>query len=226
MQEGLRTGADGVTRCWWAGDDPLMLAYHDDEWGKAERDPAVLFELLTLESFQSGLSWSTILSKREGFRRAFDAFDAARVARYGDADVERLLADASIVRHRGKIESAIANARAIEALDVPLVELLWSFAPARGARPRSPADVPAQTAESAALAKELKRRGFRFLGPTTVYAFMQAAGLVDDHIDGCSVTLYGGLGTVGSPGRRHEGDSARLIRREAEGGTAPRAGDS
>ncbi|MGZ8739814.1 MAG: DNA-3-methyladenine glycosylase I [Gaiellaceae bacterium] len=187
--EGLRVGEDGVTRCWWAGDDALMCAYHDDEWGRPERRPERLFELLTLESFQAGLSWSTILRKREGFQRAFDGFDAARVARYGDADVERLLADAGIVRHRGKIESAIANARAIEQLDAPLAELLWSFAPAAGTRARSPADIPAQTAESAALSKELKRRGFRFLGPTTVYAFMQAAGLVDDHIDGCSVTL-------------------------------------
>jgi DNA-3-methyladenine glycosylase I len=187
VQEGLRTGADGVIRCWWAGEDPRMCAYHDDEWGRPERDPAVLYELLTLESFQSGLSWSTILNKREGFQRAFDRFDAARVARYGDKEVERLLGDANIVRHRGKIESAIANARAIEALDVPLVDLLWSFAPPARPRPRKPADIPAQTAESAALSKELKRRSFRFLGPTTVYAFMQAAGLVDDHIDGCSV---------------------------------------
>ena len=185
--EGLRTGADGVTRCWWAGDDPLMCTYHDDEWGRPERRPDLLFELLTLESFQSGLSWSTILRKREGFRRAFDGFDAARVAAYGDADVDRLLADAEIVRHRGKIESAIANARAIEALDVPLADLLWSFAPPPRPRPKAPAGIPAQTAESAALSRELKRRGFRFLGPTTVYAFMQATGLVDDHVDGCPV---------------------------------------
>ncbi len=164
-----------------------MCAYHDDEWGRPQRDPAALFELLTLESFQSGLSWSTILNKREGFVRAFDGFDAARVAGYGDAEVERLLGDAAIVRHRGKIESAIANARAIEALDVPLAELLWSAAPPERARPRTPAEIPAQTAESTALSKELKRRGFRFLGPTTVYAFMQAAGLVDDHVEGCSV---------------------------------------
>ena len=185
--EGLRVGEDGVTRCWWAGDDARMRAYHDEEWGRPERDPVVLFELLTLESVQSGLSWSTILNKREGFQRAFDSFDAARVARYGDAEVNRLLADATIIRHRGKIESAIANARAIVALDEPLVDLLWSFAPPARARPRKTADIPAQTAESAALSKELKRRGFRFLGPTTVYAFMQAAGLVDEHIDGCSV---------------------------------------
>jgi DNA-3-methyladenine glycosylase I len=181
----LRTGADGVTRCWWAGDDPLMLAYHDEEWGRPERDPAMLFELLTLESFQSGLSWSTILNKRAAFHQAFDGFDAARVAAYGDADVERLLGDAGIVRHRGKIESAIANARAIQALDRPLADLLWEFAPPPRPRPNDGDEIPAATDESQALARELKRRGFRFLGPTTVYAFMQAAGLVDDHVVGC-----------------------------------------
>ncbi len=176
MQEGLRTDADGVTRCWWAGEDPLMCGYHDDEWGRPQRDPAMLYELLTLESFQSGLSWSTILNKREGFVRAFDGFDAARVARYGDADVERLLGDAAIVRHRGKIESAIANARAIEALDIPLAELLWSFAPARGRAPASDGRDPgADRRVGGARRRELKRRGFRFLGPTTVYAFMQAS---------------------------------------------------
>jgi DNA-3-methyladenine glycosylase I len=172
-------------RCSWATGSEAMAAYHDAEWGRPERDPARLFELLTLEAFQSGLSWSTILGKREGFRRAFAGFDAGRVARYGEKDVERLLGDASIVRHRGKIEATIANARAIAALDVPLAELVWEFAPPPRPRPRSLADIPAQTPESAALAKELKRRGFRFLGPTTVYAFMQAAGLVDDHLVGC-----------------------------------------
>ncbi len=185
---GLRIGEDSVTRCWWAGDDALMVAYHDEEWGRPERRPERLFELLTLESFQSGLSWSTILRKREGFRRAFDGFDSARVAAYGDEDVERLLADADIVRHRGKIESAIVNARAIEALDRPLADLLWDSAPPpRDRRLASGDEIPAATDESQALARELKRRGFRFLGPTTVYAFMQAAGLVDDHIEGCSV---------------------------------------
>ena len=165
-----------------------MQAYHDEEWGRPERDPVRLFELLTLEAFQSGLSWSTILNKREGFRRAFAGFDAERVARFGERDVARLLDDASIVRHRGKIEATIANARAIGRLDVPLAELVWSFAPEARARPESFEEIPAQTPESAALAKELKRRGFRFLGPTTVYAFMQAAGLVDDHLAGCRVT--------------------------------------
>jgi DNA-3-methyladenine glycosylase I len=183
---GLRTGEDGVTRCWWAGDDPLMVAYHDEEWGRPERRPDRLFELLTLESFQSGLSWSTILRKREGFQQAFAGFDAARVAAFTEEDVERLLADAEIVRHRGKIESAIANARAIEALGRPLADLLWEFAPpARDRRLASGDEIPASTDESQALARELRRRGFRFLGPTTVYAFMQAAGLVDDHVAGC-----------------------------------------
>jgi DNA-3-methyladenine glycosylase I len=182
---GLRTGDDGTVRCWWVGDDPLMVAYHDEEWGRPERRPERLFELLTLESFQSGLSWSTILRKREGFRRAFKGFDAARVAAYGEEDVQRLLADAGIVRHRGKIESAIANARAIEALDRPLADVLWDCAPSPRKRPRRADEIPGATDESQALARELKRRGFRFLGPTTVYAFMQAAGLVDDHVAGC-----------------------------------------
>jgi DNA-3-methyladenine glycosylase I len=185
--DGLVENEDGLVRCWWGGGDPAYRAYHDDEWGRPVTDDVRLFEKLSLEGFQSGLSWLTILRKREAFRRAFAGFDFRRVARFGARDVERLLGDASIIRHRGKIESAIANARAIEALDVPLVELLWSFAPPARPRPREPAHVPDQTAESAALSKELKRRGFRFLGPTTVYAFMQAAGLVDDHIDGCSV---------------------------------------
>jgi DNA-3-methyladenine glycosylase I len=182
----LRTGDDGVTRCWWAGDEPLMVAYHDEEWGRPERRPSMLFELLTLESFQSGLSWRTILRKREGFRGAFEGFDAARVAAYGDDDLERLLADAEIVRNRAKIESAIANARAIEALDRPLADVLWDFAPPpRDRRLASGDEIPATTDESQALARELKRRGFRFLGPTTVYSFMQGAGLVDDHVAGC-----------------------------------------
>jgi DNA-3-methyladenine glycosylase I len=183
--EGLITGEDGVTRCWWAGDDPLMRAHHDEEWGRPERRPERLYELLTLESFQSGLSWRTILYKREGFRRAFAEFNVERVARFGETDVERLLADAAIVRHRGKIEAAIANARAIVALDQPLAELVWSFAPAPSPRRTGPTEIPDQTPESAGLARELKRRGFRFLGPTTVYAFMQSAGLADDHIQGC-----------------------------------------
>jgi DNA-3-methyladenine glycosylase I len=187
--DGLVVGADGVARCWWAGDDPLMRAYHDDEWGRPERRPQRLFELLTLELFQSGLSWSTILKKREGFRNAFVDYDLERLARFGERDVDRLLADAAIVRHRGKIEATLANAKAATALAVPLADLLWSFAPPRRPRPRDVPDLPSQTPESQGLARELKKRGFRFLGPTTVYAFMQAAGLVDDHVDGCVVPM-------------------------------------
>jgi DNA-3-methyladenine glycosylase I len=182
----LVVGEDGLARCSWAAGDELLRAYHDDEWGRPERDDRRLFELLTLEAFQSGLSWTTILRKRDGFRRGFAGFDIDAVARFGDREIERLLADAEIVRHRGKIEATIANARAAAALDVPLPELLWSFAPPPRPRPKRMEDVAAQTPESAALAHELRRRGFRFLGPTTVYAFMEAAGLVDDHLAGCS----------------------------------------
>jgi DNA-3-methyladenine glycosylase I len=176
-----------VSRCEWAGDDPLMVAYHDEEWGTPSRDPRHLFELITLEGAQAGLSWSTILRKREGYRRAFAGFDAERVARFGERDVERLMGDAAIVRNRAKIESTISNARAVLALDVPLEELLWSAVGGEPKvnRPRSLAEIPAETAESKALSKELKRRGFRFVGPTTCYALMQAAGLVDDHVVSC-----------------------------------------
>ena len=164
-----------------------MLAYHDEEWGTPSRDHVHLFELLTLEGAQAGLSWATILRKREGYRRAFEGFDAERVARFDDRDVERLLADAGIVRNRAKIESTISNARAILALDVPLGELLWDAVGGEPKvnRPRSLAEIPAETPESKGLSKELKRRGFRFVGPTTCYALMQAAGLVDDHVAGC-----------------------------------------
>ena len=184
-------GEDGLARCGWAAGDELLRAYHDDEWGRPARDDRRLFELLTLEAFQSGLSWTTILRKRDGFRRAFAGFDVDAVARFDDRDVERLLADAEIVRHRGKIESTVANARAAAALDVSLSDLVWSFAPPPRPRPKRMADVAAQTPESAALARELRGRGFRFLGPTTVYAFMQAAGLVDDHLAGCSAPSAG-----------------------------------
>ena len=186
MTEPLVAGEDGSLRCWWVGGDPLLVAYHDAEWGRPERDDRTLFELLTLEAFQSGLSWTTILRKRDNFRRAFAGFDVERVARFDDAAVERLLGDAGIVRHRGKIEATIANARAAAALDRPLAELVWPFAPPRRrGQPRRAEDVPVQTPESTALARELRRRGFRLLGPTTVYAFMQAAGLVNDHVHGC-----------------------------------------
>ena len=151
------------------------------------RDDRALFEKLSLEAFQSGLSWLTILRKRESFRAAFANFEIERVAGFGDDDVARLMADAGIVRNRAKVDATIANARAAAALDVPLAELLWSFAPEPRPRPRTAADIPAVTPESTAMAKELKRRGFRFVGPTTAYAMMQACGLVDDHLEGCLV---------------------------------------
>ena len=177
-----------TTRCAWVPvDDPLYVAYHDEEWGVPERDERKLFELLNLEGAQAGLSWSTILRKREGYRRAFAGWEIERIAAFGEQDVERLVRDAGIVRHRGKIEAVIDNARATLALDIPLGELLWSFV---GDKPkvnawRTLAELPAQTPESAAMSKELKRRGFRFTGPTTCYAFMQGAGLVDDHTLDC-----------------------------------------
>ena len=178
----------GPTRCGWvAGGPQLYLDYHDNEWGRPLRGTRELFERIALESFQSGLSWLTILRKRENFRAAFAGFEPAAVAGFGDDDVARLLADAGIVRNRAKIEATIANARVIEDLDVDLTELLWSFAPAPRPRPASLADVPARTPESTAMAKELKRRGFRFLGPTTAYALMQATGMVDDHVQDCWV---------------------------------------
>ena len=183
------TGAD-LPRCAWAGTDPLMVAYHDDEWGTPTHDDRALFELLTLEGAQAGLSWSTILRKRGGYRRAFAGFDAANVARFGDADVERLLIDASIVRHRGKIKSTITNARALRAVQEEIGSFgayVWQFVdgtPIVGQWSEL-SQLPSATPESRALAKDLSRRGFRFVGPTTVYAFMQAAGLVDDHVTTC-----------------------------------------
>ena len=184
---GVVTGADGLARCPWGLSTPDYTAYHDGEWGRPVRGDAALFERLCLEAFQSGLSWITILRKRDGFRAAFAGFDPVRVAGFGDSDVERLLGDASIVRNRAKIEAAVANARAVLALDGSFDELLWSFAP-DGPRPapRSPAEVPAVTPESTAMAKALKRHGFRFVGPTTAYALMQATGMVDDHLAGCA----------------------------------------
>jgi DNA-3-methyladenine glycosylase I len=174
-------------RCPWANSSPEYVAYHDEEWGVPLHGETALFERLSLEGFQSGLSWITILRKRENFRRAFAGFDPEKIAGFGAADVERLMADASIVRNRAKIDAVIRNARAIAELDTPLDKLLWSFAPEPGGRPRprTLADVPAVTPESKAMAKELKRRGFAFVGPTTCYALMQATGMVDDHIAGC-----------------------------------------
>jgi DNA-3-methyladenine glycosylase I len=179
----------GELRC-FGGDDPLYRAYHDEEWGRPVRDERGLFERISLEAFQSGLAWITILRKREAFRAAFAGFDPEAVARFGDDDVARLLGDAGIVRNRLKVEATIANARATVALreaGTSLDDLVWSFAPAPGPAPASFAEVPALTPESTALAKELKRRGFRFVGPTTAYASMQACGLVNDHLAGCIV---------------------------------------
>jgi DNA-3-methyladenine glycosylase I len=194
MSDGLVDG-----RCWWGSSTPEYVRYHDEEWGRPVRDDRALFEKLSLEAFQSGLSWLTILRKRESFREAFAGFEIERVAAFGDDDVARLMADAGIVRNRAKIDATIANARAAAVLDVPLAELLWSFAPAARPRPRTSADVPASTPESAAMAKELKRRGFRFVGPTTAYAMMQACGLVDDHIEGCLVKAARGSASSSAP---------------------------
>jgi DNA-3-methyladenine glycosylase I len=174
-----------LRRCPWADATPEYAAYHDDEWGRPLHGVGALFERVSLEAFQSGLSWLVILRKRAAFRAAFAGFDPAAVAAFGPADVERLLADAAIVRNRAKIDATIHNARRVLELDVALDELLWSFAPAGHRRPTGIADVPATSPESTAMARELKRRGFRFVGPTTCYALMQATGLVDDHIAGC-----------------------------------------
>jgi DNA-3-methyladenine glycosylase I len=178
-----------VSRCWETTDE-LYNAYHDDEWGRPVHDERGLYERLCLEGFQSGLSWLTILRKRENFRAAFAGFDPDRVARFGERDVERLLGDPGIVRHRGKIEAAIANARATVALrdaGTPLQELVWSYRPERERPPKSARDWQATTRESVALSKDLRRAGFRFVGPTTVYAAMQACGVVNDHLAACHV---------------------------------------
>ncbi|MFG1654917.1 DNA-3-methyladenine glycosylase I [Micromonospora chersina] len=184
----LVTGADGLPRCAWGASTPDYAVYHDEEWGRPLRGDDALYERLTLEAFQSGLSWLTILRKRPAFRLAFDEFRIEKVAGYGEADVARLLADAGIVRNRAKVEAAIANARAALALPDGLSALLWSYAPPpRAARPLSFGEVPALTPESTAMAKALKKSGFRFVGPTTAYALMQATGMVDDHLAGCHV---------------------------------------
>lgn len=179
----LTTGVD-VVRCPW-GNDPAMVAYHDTEWGKELRGDRELFERMSLEAFQSGLSWAVILRKRERFREAFADFDPEAVAAFGDADIERLLADAGIVRNRMKIEAIISNARTLLALDDSFSELLWSFAPPAKPAPKSYAEVPATTPEAIEMAKALKKQGFRFFGPTTAYALMQATGMVNDHLAGC-----------------------------------------
>lgn len=182
--------ADGRRRCWWCGVDPLYVSYHDDEWGKPVHDDRRLFEKICLEGFQSGLSWLTILRKREAFRRAFHGFEPVRVAGFSDRDVAGLLGDAGIVRHRGKIESTINNAR--RCLDLieergSLDAFVREFAPAKpGPPPTVAADVPTSTPSSKRLSVELKRRGWTFVGPTTMYAFMQSVGVVNDHMAGCA----------------------------------------
>jgi DNA-3-methyladenine glycosylase I len=183
---GFVRGEDGVARCSWCASDALYRAYHDEEWGFPQRDDRRLFEKLCLEGFQSGLSWLTILRKRENFRRAFADFEVEKVARFTPRKVAALLQDAGIVRHRGKIESTIHNARRARELveeQGSLAAYFWSFEPARGARPKR----LTQTPESIALSKDLKRRGWTYVGPTTMYAFMQAMGLVNDHLEGCAV---------------------------------------
>jgi len=190
--DGLIRHADDVSRCWWAGSDPLYLRYHDAEWGQPVTDDSRLFEKICLEGFQAGLSWLTILRKRDAFRQAFADFEISRVARFGARDINRLLDDAAIVRHRGKIESTINNARRAELLldeFGSLAGYVWQWEPDAKSRPRRITKAAlmdlAVTPESKALSKDLKGRGWTFVGPTTIYAFMQAVGLVNDHIDGC-----------------------------------------
>ena len=182
----LVVGEDGLARPRWAAVDPLLRDYYDTEWGMPVRDEQGLFERLSLEAFQSGLSWATILRKRPAFRAAFDGFDPERVARYGEGDVQRLMADAGIVRNRRKIEATVTNARATVALrdDGGLAELVWSFRPERTPAPLTYEDVPTTSPESVALARTLRRKGFTFVGPTTMFALMEAVGIVDTHLVG------------------------------------------
>ena len=184
---GLAIGADGRPRCSWGASSTEYAAYHDTEWGRPVRTDDGLFERMTLEAFQSGLAWITILRKREAFRSAFGGFAIDKVAAFGPADAERLMADPGIVRNRMKVDAALPNAKVAADLPDGLAALLWSFAPPPRPRPASGADVPALTPESTAMAKALKKRGFKFVGPTTAYALMQATGMVDDHIEGCCV---------------------------------------
>jgi len=191
--DGLQRGEDGIVRCWWPGADPLYVRYHDEEWGFPVDDDRRLFEKVCLEGFQAGLSWITILRKRENFRKAFASFDPARVARFDARAVRRLLADPGIVRHRGKIESAINNAR--RALELKkekgsLAAYFWEWVPAAADRPsrvtRRALGAMSATPASVALSRDLRKRGWTFVGPTTLYAFMQAMGLVNDHLEGCA----------------------------------------
>lgn len=187
----LRDHADGKSRCWWCGDDAAYIAYHDDEWGRAVHDDVRLFEKICLEGFQAGLSWLTILRKRERFREVFNEFDPRQVAHFSSTDVDRLMGDAGIVRHRGKIESVINNARRYALLVDEFGSLdtfVWQFAAPQPEGDRSaPPGIPSQTPSSVRLSKELKRRGWTFVGPTTMYAFMQSVGVVNDHLTGCWV---------------------------------------
>jgi DNA-3-methyladenine glycosylase I len=191
LADGLVEGADGRLRCWWCGSDPDYVRYHDEDWGTPMHGDRQLFELLCLEGFQAGLSWITILRKRPAFQAAFDGFDPEVVAHYGPAEVDRLMADAAIVRNRAKVEATIRNAQALHALQDErgpdaLDRLVWTMGahPPR-ARLTGRGEIPADTEVAKALSKELKRLGFRFVGPTIVYAFLQSAGVVDDHLVGC-----------------------------------------
>lgn len=192
MSDGLIVGQDGISRCWWAGDDPQYIHYHDTEWGRPVYNDIRLFEKLCLEGFQAGLSWLTILRKRENFRAAFAGFDFEKVARFTNADIERLLQDQGIIRHRGKIEATINNAKmTCKLIDEvgTLSDYLWRFQPDLQMRPTRMDYVAiksmTQASESVALSKDLKKRGFKFVGPTTMYALMQAMGMVNDHVEGC-----------------------------------------
>jgi DNA-3-methyladenine glycosylase I len=189
LTDGLQRGADLVVRCWWCGTADDYVRYHDREWAVPVIDDLQLFEKLSLEGFQAGLSWITVLRKRERFREVFEGFDPARLARFDARDVTRLLKDPGIIRHRGKIEAVIANARAFLMMkenDESLAKFVWRHAPKAGRAPRRRGEIAPQSPESAALSKELKRRGWKFVGPTTVHAFFQAMGLVNEHIVGCA----------------------------------------
>nr|WP_123678854.1 DNA-3-methyladenine glycosylase I [Couchioplanes caeruleus] len=187
MADGLVVGADGRARCFWGASAADYMAYHDTEWGRPVRGDDALFERMCLEAFQSGLSWITILRKRPAFRRAFAGFAIEAVAAFTAEDAERLMGDTGIVRNRMKVDAALHNAKVAANLSTGLSDLLWSYAPPPGPRPPTRAHVPALTPESTAMAKDLKKRGFKFVGPTTAYALMQATGMVDDHVTGCCV---------------------------------------
>ncbi|MBA3232368.1 MAG: DNA-3-methyladenine glycosylase I [Propionibacteriales bacterium] len=205
MTAGVARGPDGRLRCPWGNTSADYRRYHDDEWGRPIRHDNGLYERLTLEAFQSGLSWLTILRKRTNFRDAFAGFDIVTVAGFGEADRERLMADTGIVRNAAKIDAALANARVAMTLDKPLTDVIWAYSPgSQQSAPMTLADVPASTDASTALAKDLKRRGFRFVGPTTAYALMQAAGLVNDHLADCCAR---DAGSCDSPRRDHWKDT-------------------